>query len=59
MGIVQGLLHEPKLIILDEPTSGLDPLMQQKFFDILKEENKKGTTILFFFSYFERGSEIM
>ena len=47
VGIVQGLLHEPKLIILDEPTSGLDPLMQQKFFDILKEENKKGTTILF------------
>jgi ABC-2 type transport system ATP-binding protein len=47
VGIVQGLLHEPKLIILDEPTSGLDPLMQQKFFDLLLEENKKGTTILF------------
>lgn len=47
VGIVQGLLHEPKLIILDEPTSGLDPLMQQKFFDLLVEENKKGTTILF------------
>jgi ABC-2 type transport system ATP-binding protein len=47
VGIVQGLLHEPKLIILDEPTSGLDPLMQQKFFDLLREENKKGATILF------------
>ncbi len=47
VGIVQGLLHEPRLIILDEPTSGLDPLMQQKFFDLLKEENKKGVTILF------------
>lgn len=47
VGIVQGLLHEPKLIILDEPTSGLDPLMQQKFFDLLREENKKGSTILF------------
>ena len=46
VGIVQGLLHEPKLIILDEPTSGLDPLMQQKFFDLLEEENKKGATIL-------------
>lgn len=46
VGIVQGLLHEPKLIILDEPTSGLDPLMQQKFFDLLQEENKKGATIL-------------
>ncbi|SKC36518.1 ABC-2 type transport system ATP-binding protein [Maledivibacter halophilus] len=47
VGIVQGLLHQPKLIILDEPTSGLDPLMQQKFFDILKKENKKGATIFF------------
>ncbi len=47
VGIVQALLHEPKLIILDEPTGGLDPLMQQKFFDLLKEENKKGATVLF------------
>lgn len=47
VGIVQGLLHEPKLIILDEPTSGLDPLMQQTFFNLLKSENEKGCTILF------------
>lgn len=47
VGIVQGLLHSPKLIILDEPTSGLDPLMQHKFFMIIKEENDKGVTILF------------
>ena len=47
VGIVQGLFHDPKLIILDEPTSGLDPLMQQKFFNLLHEENKKGAAILF------------
>jgi ABC-2 type transport system ATP-binding protein len=47
VGIVQGLLHEPDLIILDEPTGGLDPLMQQKFFNIIREENKKGTTVFF------------
>lgn len=46
VGIVQGLLHNPKLIILDEPTSGLDPLMQQKFFDLIKAENEKGATVL-------------
>jgi len=47
VGIVQGLLHDPKLIILDEPTSGLDPLMQQKFFQLLLDENSKGKTIFF------------
>lgn len=47
VGIVQGLLHEPKLIILDEPTSGLDPLMQQKFFELIAGENQKGATVFF------------
>ncbi|MFV0343617.1 MAG: ABC transporter ATP-binding protein [Anaerocolumna sp.] len=47
VGIVQGLLHEPKLIILDEPTSGLDPLMQQRFFELIQQENKKGATVFF------------
>jgi len=47
VGIVQGLLHEPELLMLDEPTSGLDPLMQKKFFDIILEENKKGVTVFF------------
>ncbi|TGA99406.1 ABC transporter ATP-binding protein [Sporolactobacillus shoreae] len=47
VGIVQGLLHEPKLIILDEPTGGLDPLMQQKFFELIREENQKGATVFF------------
>ncbi len=47
VGIIQGLIHEPKLIILDEPTSGLDPLMQQKFFELIAEENRKGSTVFF------------
>mgnify|MGYP003383257588 CR=1 FL=1 len=47
VGIIQGLAHEPKLIILDEPTGGLDPLIQQQFFHRLREENRRGATILF------------
>lgn len=47
VGIIQALLHSPQLLILDEPTSGLDPLMQNRFFEVLFEENKKGATIFF------------
>lgn len=47
VGIVQGLLHRPSLIILDEPTGGLDPLMQKKFFNLIKEENENGATVFF------------
>ena len=47
VGIVQGLLHSPKLLFLDEPTAGLDPLMQHKFFDLIREENARGVTVFF------------
>ncbi|MGI6366847.1 MAG: ABC transporter ATP-binding protein [Anaerolineae bacterium] len=47
VGIVQGLLHSPRLIILDEPTAGLDPLMQRTFFDLIRQENQRGATVFF------------
>lgn len=47
VGIVQGLLHQPKVIFLDEPTAGLDPLIQRKFFNLIREENRNGATIFF------------
>lgn len=47
VGIIQGLLHNPEVIILDEPTSGLDPLMQRTFFDLIREESRRGATVLF------------
>ena len=51
VGIVQGLLHQPKLIVLDEPTSGLDPLMQQKFFRLIRQENEERGATVFFSSH--------
>ncbi len=47
LGIILAFMHEPKILILDEPTSGLDPIMQNVFYDLLKEERAKGNLILY------------
>lgn len=44
VGIVCALQHQPELLILDEPTSGLDPLMQERFFSLVKEACAAGST---------------
>jgi len=47
LGIVQAFMDDPPVVIMDEPTSGLDPLLQQKFYDFIKNEKKKGRTMFF------------
>ena len=44
VGLVVALQHRPELLILDEPTSGLDPLIQQSFFDLVREARTEGRT---------------
>lgn len=46
LAIILAFMFEPKVLILDEPTSGLDPLMQQKFYTLIKEFEKNGATFL-------------
>ena len=46
VAIVCALQHKPELLVLDEPTGGLDPLMQKEFFEILRERNQEGASIL-------------
>jgi ABC-2 type transport system ATP-binding protein len=47
LAIVQSLQHDPTLAVLDEPTEGLDPLVQEGFFDLLRERRAAGRTIFF------------
>jgi ABC-type multidrug transport system ATPase subunit len=45
LGLVQALMHKPRLLILDEPTSGLDPLNQQEFYKMVAEIHDEGRTV--------------
>lgn len=47
VGIVQAIVHKPKVLILDEPTNGLDPLLQKKLYELVENERNKGRGILF------------
>lgn len=47
LGIIQAFMDNPEMVIMDEPTSGLDPLLQQKFYEFLLKQKKKGKTIFF------------
>jgi len=47
VGLVQALLHNPKLLVLDEPLAGFDPETRYQVKQIFKKLSKNGTTIFF------------
>jgi branched-chain amino acid transport system ATP-binding protein len=46
LAISRALMARPKLLLLDEPSLGLAPMIVTRIFDIIREINRQGTTIL-------------
>jgi branched-chain amino acid transport system ATP-binding protein len=46
LAVARGLMSRPKLLMLDEPSLGLAPIISKMIFDIIREINRAGTTIL-------------
>lgn len=46
LAIGRALMSRPQLLLLDEPSMGLAPLLVQQIFDIIREINQQGTTVL-------------
>ena len=58
VNIARCLVHNPKYYILDEATTGLDIISSQIILDFMKEERKKGKTILYSTHYMEEAENI-
>lgn len=46
LAVARALMSRPKVIMMDEPSLGLAPLVVKGIFDIIKEINKRGVTVL-------------
>ena len=46
LAVARALMSKPKVIMMDEPSLGLAPLVVKGIFDIIKEINKQGVTVL-------------
>jgi branched-chain amino acid transport system ATP-binding protein len=46
LAIARGLMARPQLLLLDEPSMGLAPIIVEQIFDIIREINQQGTSIL-------------
>lgn len=51
--IARALVHEPRLLFLDEPTVGLDPQVRRKIWDLIRNLNGQGITVLLTTHYIE------
>lgn len=45
IGLLQAFMHKPQILILDEPSSGLDPLMQEQFYELVREAKERGAAV--------------
>lgn len=46
LAIARGLMAHPRLMLLDEPSMGLSPILVEQIFDIIRDINRQGTSIL-------------
>lgn len=56
--IVCAIVHQPRLLLLDEPTAGLDTRSRHLLWDLVRDLNSRGTTILLTTHYIEEAESL-
>jgi ABC-2 type transport system ATP-binding protein len=52
------IVHRPKVLLLDEPTVGVDPQSRVRLLDLVREEVKAGTCVLYTTHYMEEAQDL-
>jgi ABC-2 type transport system ATP-binding protein len=53
-----GIVHRPKVLLLDEPTVGVDPQSRIRLLDLVHEQVRQGTTVLYTTHYMEEAEDL-
>ncbi len=56
--IARAMVHSPRLLILDEPTAGVDIEIRRSMWELMKEVNREGTTIILTTHYLEEAESL-
>ncbi len=58
LNLAIGIVHRPVFLMLDEPTVGVDPQSRENIFDIIRDLQQTGTTILYTTHYMEEAEQL-
>ena len=53
-----GIVHRPRVLLLDEPTAGVDPQSRVRLLDLVREQAKNGTAVVYTTHYMEEAQEL-
>ena len=58
LNLAMAIMHAPKLVLLDEPTAGVDPQSRLAIFDLVRQLNDEGATVLYTTHYMEEAQRL-
>jgi ABC-2 type transport system ATP-binding protein len=53
-----GIVHGPRVLLLDEPTAGVDPQSRVRVLELVREQARAGTTVLYTTHYMEEAQDL-
>lgn len=56
--VCRALLTEPEILLLDEPTAGMDPISRRQMWNLLRQLNERGLTIMLTTHYIEEAQSL-